>query len=239
MTGKNTIKILLTFLIPLTCTVYGQTKKIHERDTTKKWIVGTDLLWLINKNQLPPINLQVKRVISSKLNLFARVRTGFDYYKRDSTYFFGAPLPGPFIETKKNYLIRIGVEKHKKITPKFIFYYGLDLALEKRRTDYEKTKNTFIADQWEFVLFVGTDQLASYSMVPFTGLRYKLNRSINFSFESSLQAGVVRYKSEYSAYTFPVPQNYDDLMPEQYGDSKITFLKIIPIQFLSIEITIN
>ncbi len=224
----------LAFVVLFAGTSYGQAVK---KDTSaSKWVVGVDLLWLINKNQLPPMNFQVKRLLKQTEHgqLYARLRVGFDYKNADSTNFTGAPLPGPYNETWLNYFVRVGVEKQKQLTTKWLYYYGADVGFAAANYDYEKTRLYYPGAI--FFFDKGYQDKYGYSLIGLAGIRYKLNDWVDLSLESSIAFSIVKHVNYNTNYSFPIPSISDNV---DRSTSNQTINQFIPIQFLNINLKLK
>lgn len=184
MTGKNTTKFILASLILLSFTTYGQTKnKKQEKDTTKYWEVGTDLLWLINKNQLPPINIQIKKHL--KENSALRFRVGLKYNTNDSSY-NSLGWPGPPYESRNfTGFIRAGWETESKLKGKLSFYKGIDLGFWYERDILNWTRYWVEVDT--YIRYNDSRNTFTYEILPFLGFKYYFSDAISISLESSIR----------------------------------------------------
>lgn len=145
MTQKHTTIAILTFMTICSTIAYGQTDKENkERDTTYQWEIGLDLLWLIDKNQVPSTSIFSRyNWVNKKGNGRAiRLRLGFPSYSKDSTEMFN---PDWSIDTKNiGIYVRPGFEWQKEIISKLSLFYGIDASV---------TYNHFLDEQWVYSSF--------------------------------------------------------------------------------------
>jgi hypothetical protein len=186
MTEKKTTKLLLTFLILVTCTSYGQTKKkTNEKDTIKHWEVGLDLLWLINKNQVPSTSLfgRYNYVDKKGNNKAIRLRLGFPSSIKDSTGMFN---PDWHINTKDiGIYVRPGFEWQKEITTKQRLFYGIDVStsysyfLEEQWVTNPFDPSAIVYHKWE-------DKNWIFGTHLFLGFKYFVTKAISISTETTI-----------------------------------------------------
>ncbi len=177
---KNTNKIILALAILSTFTTYGQTKKKqNERDTTKQWEIGLDLLWLIDKNHVPPTTLFVRyNFVNDKNEKRAwRFRLGVDYSTYDS-----AQLPNPRdneIDIVAPYM-RLGYEWQKEINQKSSYFFGVDFS-----AFYSQYKAKIVIYPGPNLL-QATDKTWEFGAIPFIGFKYRPTKWLAISTEISL-----------------------------------------------------
>lgn len=173
--------LILTFSL-LTFSTYGQTeKKKSERDTTRQWEFGLDLLWLIDKNQVPPTSIFARYNFIDIHNRHKawRLRIGVNNNYYDSAQTNGT-LPHDI--NINSVLIRPGFEWQMKPSLKYTFFYGGDLNLFYRQ---EKFKN-IITIVPEPLQYDGTFKTWELGLVGFIGFKYSPNKWLSVSAESSL-----------------------------------------------------
>jgi hypothetical protein len=199
MTKKNAVKIILALLILFTTSAYGQTKKKKaERDTTKQWEIGLDLLWLIDKNQVPSTSLFARYNFVNYNNKKRawRFRLGVDNSTYDSSQ-INDPRDNE-IDIISPYL-RTGYEWQKEISDKASFFYGVDMS-----TLYSQYKS-------KIVLYPGpnlyqvTDKTWEFGVIPFLGFKYRPAKWLAVSTESSLNFiyRIRREKDKVTDINFP------------------------------------
>jgi hypothetical protein len=226
MTRLYTNSFLLA-LILLTFTTYGQTKnKKTERDTTKQWEIGLDLLWLIDKNQIPATNIQIKKYI--KQNLTLRSRVGIQYDQGDSTQ---STFPGPPNTNNSVALfLRSGFEYQQMITDKITFYYGIDFGIWYENNTTHTT--LYIPDFLSYGRYEKTHKMWQLELLPFVGIRYDITKNLNISIESSLN--IFYQNSKYSSTGTSLP-NYPDFLvfPSEQESNKFG-VKLLPFQYINL-----
>jgi hypothetical protein len=199
MTRHLICSFILAFFFLSTVTVYGQTrKKQNERDTTKQWEIGLDLLWLIDKNQVPSTSLFARYnfINKNKQNRAWRFRLGVDNSTYDSAQ-INDPRDNE-IDIISPY-IRVGYEWQKEISDKTSFFYGVDIS-----TLYSQYKS-------KIVLYPGpnlyqvTDKTWEFGVIPFLGFKYRPAKWLAVSTESSLNFiyRIRREKDKVTDINFP------------------------------------
>jgi hypothetical protein len=166
-----------------------------------KWEIGTDLLWLIDKNTLPKYSLLVRR----KIGQYGAIRLRGGYLKNSTDLAF----------RQNNYntasLIRIGYEYQKVLSTredntKSLVYGGLDYFWRYENNDYDiyDLANNGV----NLALTINTKDIThERGGAAFVGFKYFVTTYMSFSVESSFQASHVKYSqqerglsSRYSAY---------------------------------------
>ncbi len=198
MTYKKTTLLLLTWLL------IGSNLAAQTTDTDKpKWEIGTDLLWLINKNTLPEYSLLVRRQIGEKGALRSRIGIATSEANRSI----------PRLWDKGNYMIRIGYERHKQLEKNLIAYYGLDLHYSYSKKILESPVfnnwltplylNEFLGAQGNYL----TSATRAIGLIGVVGFRYKLSNYLSVSAESNLNVYGGRQSLDvpfpfYKSYTY-------------------------------------
>lgn len=177
----NLIVILALFTL-FSFSVYGQTKVVqNERDTSRQWEIGLDMLWLIDKNSLPPTSLFARYNFIKKNNKSAawRLRVGVDVSHYDSSQIRNlAP------HDIKNTLIFIQPGYEWQIIKKrYVFFYGLDAKAGYSKHDFD---NTVLMQGGVWTRFYGEDKTFEYGLSPFFGFKYNFNNWLSISAESSI-----------------------------------------------------
>jgi len=192
-------KLLLIFSLLWTFTASGQVKKTSsEKDTTKQWEIGTDLLWLIDKNQVPPTSLFVRyNFVNIKNQKRAwRFRLGVDNSIYDSAQ---------IVDTRDNEIdiispyVRVGYEWQREINKKVSYFYGFDASI--LYSQY-KAKIVYYAP---IRLLQETDRTWEFGAIPFIGFKYRPVNWLAVSTESSFNLiyRVRRQKSKFTDINFP------------------------------------
>ncbi len=229
MKRKNVTKLILTLLILSSFTTYGQAKKKNERDTTKQWEIGLDLLWLINKNQVPSTSLFTRYNFVNKENQKRawRFRLGVDNSAYDSAQ---------ITETRDNEIdiiapyIRMGYEWQKDVSERVSFFYGVDVS--GLYSQYKAKIIYYVPIR----LLQETDKTWEFGIIPFIGFKYKPVNWLSISTESSFNFiyRVRRQKSKFTDLDFP-----ND--PGSNGKIDINELKMsfLPITVINLSFYLN
>ncbi len=174
--------IISLFLSLLSFATFGQTKETQiERDTTGQWEIGLDLLWLIDKNTLPPTSLFARYNFVKKNNKPAawRLRFGVDISHYDSSQISNA---APHDIKNTLVFIQPGYE-WQVIKKRYVFFYGLDAKAGYSKYDFD---NIVLTTDGEWTQFYGTDKTFEYGLSPFLGFKYNFNNWLSISAESSI-----------------------------------------------------
>lgn len=135
MTKRITLALTFTFIVLSVITTCGQAKEKKLNDSTNHWEIGLDLLWLINKNQLPATSIfgRYNFVNNNNQKRAWRFRLGINNKTYDSAQ-INDPRNNEF-KTIAPY-VRVGYEWQKAINEKVTYFYGADLTTSY---SYKKT----------------------------------------------------------------------------------------------------
>lgn len=188
---RDTIRVgWLLFFYFFSHSLLAQQASVVDAVSQPKWEVGTDLLWLIDKNTLPKYALLVRRQIGQ--HGAVRLRGG---YLKNSNYL-------AFREFNSNTasLIRIGYEYQKPLSTlkgstKSMLYGGVDYFWRYENNRYG------IYDVQTPAPTVGTglgtnDITHERGGAAFIGFKYFVTTYLSFSVESSFQISHVDYSQE-------------------------------------------
>jgi hypothetical protein len=175
--------LVLTFLLALHWQAQAQLSTTDGSLTfpRMRWDVGTDLLWLINKNTLPATLVFVRYNVQPKNHLpgAIRLRLGLDWSTSDSAKFVGV----------------YHSDRVKKFTP--FLRVGYEWQVQKGRHQF------FYGADWHFAYsgyrFEGTILDPNYGEIPsyyitkswetgpvgFAGIKFFLSSHLTFSMETS------------------------------------------------------
>ena len=181
-----------------------------------KWEVATDLLWLINKNNIPASSIFVRRHFVTKKgkNVALRMRLGWDFdYDKKTSYDFDRrvnpqTLTNIVDETKKYVISPFVVLGYQKsiLYAKYEIFYGADVML-KYWTGEEKTISELspILNPPGSLIDLRTtiNKGASVGFQPIIGLKYYLSERFSLSSEATL--GVNFSKDNYIITTVEYP----------------------------------
>lgn len=181
--------LLLTCVSICLLGLFAKKEARGQADTTKfyRWEVGTDLLWLIDKNTLPPTTLFLK--INNKWKHMQgafRFRVGYDYEDKDTLM----KSPNSDRVVNSTFQSYFGYEVHKRLNPKLNLYCAIDFY-------YSVTKKEEI---WEWInpydhvqmKSIRNTNIETYGLTPVFGAGYDIAKNINISIETS---GYFNYKS--------------------------------------------
>ena len=116
------MRIVFVCLFALLTPLFGLHGQVLPKEKTLKWEVGTDLLWLVNKNILPRYSLMLRRNIGKYGAI--RVRGGGDSYSSATTSYDG--------QDSKAYQVRAGYEYRTFLRDKRAYLLGVLAELCQR-----------------------------------------------------------------------------------------------------------
>ncbi|MEQ8240912.1 MAG: hypothetical protein RIA69_16975 [Cyclobacteriaceae bacterium] len=189
----------------------------------KSWEVGTDLLWLIDKNTLPANNLLVRRNYTTEYSVRHawRLRMGVNLSRRDSLTIFD------FLnELNTTYLmIRMGHEWQFPVEDKALLYFGGDLQFAYTKID-EKRLNASITSYF----FDIQDRIYEPGLSIVLGARYFIKpwMSVNLESEIGLRYRIRRYDEVDSPLDFPGSGGFS------FVDSETFLLNLSPIHSMNL-----
>lgn len=224
-------KITLLLIIIVTVSVFTAKAQSSLPDTAyysrQKWEIGTDLLWLINKNTIPASNIFIRRNVTygeNKLGAF-RLRLGFNYNSKDfaEVNTIGQEFPDYTID----YTVysRVGYERQKPMG-KFQLFYGADVQMQYVRHKDEKTK--YIGTQPD--AYPETTLIRQNTFEPgligFIGIKYFL--SPHFAVSSEINTGLYFQHFKYYLITYDNNLGYDpdDITSFGYSQYRINSWKV-------------
>jgi len=222
--------LLLILLGLVICNVTAQKKK--RNDTIKSWEVGSDLLWLIDKNQQPGQSIFVRtNFVTEKNKLRAwRLRFGLNMSYRDSTN-IGDPLDNELNDIF--ILARVGYEWQFKVEENALLYYGVDLGFSYSRI-YEKRILTLLPPPG--VLYQDTFTTYTPEVIGFIGCRYNPRPWVSLSLEASMQVAYRIRRNPFKATNLNFPDDEGDHGLRNAEELKIN---LVPITYLNISFHIN
>jgi hypothetical protein len=191
-------KVLSVLIIILLPTIAISQVKHSGKDTLKSWEIGLDLLWLIDKNQLPSTTLFARYNFSNgkEEKRAWRFRLGIDNSTYDSTQ-INDPRDNE-IDIISPY-VRVGYEWQKAISEKASYFYGVDVS-----TLYSQYKSKIVIYPGPNLLQV-TDKTWEFGVIPFIGFKYLPIKWFAISAESSLNVAyrIRREKDKVTDIDFP------------------------------------
>ena len=207
---KNSLVIALVLLSII---AFGQAnEKKSQSDSTNQWEIGLDLLWLIDKNQVPAKSIFIRRnfVDAAGKHKAWRLRIGVDNSYYDSTQTDGI-LPHDI--DVNSILIRPGFEWQKKLSSKYTFFYGSDVHLFYWQEKFKKIY-TIVPEP---MLFTGTYKTWEVGLVGFLGFKYFPNKWFSISSESSLNLiyRLRRDESNTGSAAYPASSGHSNLSVDE------------------------
>lgn len=155
---------------------------MQQEDTLVRytWEIGTDLLWLIDKNILPATNIFIRKNLVTKNDRLTalRLRFGLDLNKMDSSQIWNN---NPVERFHISPFMRIGHEWQAQVD-RFQLFYGVDLHL-LYSYNFERFEHTNRGTG-------GTGRINLFQVGPvgFIGIKYFLNSYLSLSMEGGYQA---------------------------------------------------
>jgi hypothetical protein len=149
----------------------AQAQDKHDSLTRYKWEIGTDLLWLIDKNTLPPTSIFVRRHTEKGA---WRLRVGYNYQNNERRLFDTLDL---YQTEQHEVLFRMGYEQ-KRNQKKFQLFYGTDIHLGyvyQKQDDYYDTDTNPGIDSRTF----GNRKTLGIGLVTFIGLKYHIHPQVS------------------------------------------------------------
>lgn len=233
MTKKIGIGLTLAFIISFAITTRGQENKKKLKDSTRHWEVGLDLLWLINKNQVPATSIFFRYNFQDKQQRHKawRVRLGFDTNNLDSVQIAGKDIK---IDKISPYL-RSGFEWQKVISSHFGYFYGTDISVNYTYTKDSRLYNIFPSN--DRVLSESKDKSWLFGAHGFFGIMYRPIKWFSISSETSIN---FIYQIREFRLTSVDPANPQIAYSGTSGfDSNSVRTSINPISVLNICFTLN
>lgn len=182
--------------------VKAQQTPISDIVIQPKWEVGTDLLWLIDKNTLPKYSLLIRRQIGQ--HGAVRFRGG---YLKNSTQ--------PHLLSENNQdeatLIRVGYEYQKKLSiksgpTKSLVYTGIDVFFRYQFNSFLIQNTTLNPGQ---ITNIRVNEVTrDRGGTCFIGFKYFMTSYLSLSAESSFQLSSLYFSQAGSAAGFSSEINY-------------------------------
>ncbi len=194
--------LLLVLLVALCVSpAYAQTQQteasLSEPYSPYKWEIGTDLLWLINKNQLPAQSVfaRYNYQTAAGKSRGVRLRLGLDYMRLDSS---GTGNSFRNRSSTIRPLVRIGYEFQQPYDRQFI-YYGADLHLSYYNNNFSRLM------QMDQIKDTGRDETMEIGPALFVGYKFFVTKRLSISTEISAQAIYKkrRFQADYLSVLHP------------------------------------
>ncbi len=230
---KTTITMLLLLAI---CAAQAQKKKTADQIERKRFEIGTDLLPLIGKNNLPGYAMQFKlHNMSDKFKGAWRLKLGVNLKTDTITDIYGSTneVYDEFYERNNVYYSSIGYEIQKQEN-NFRFFFGADLFFGYEEYYRNGFLDYSIIDSKTYSLY-GDDKIITQKIgiLPFFGGDYFINSNLSISIESSIN--ILTTKSKLRDDTF-----YIELPREDNGANFKTTRsftgKLLPISIINLNI---
>ena len=219
----------LSLLFCITASAQNQKSEKEIVIPQESWEVGTDLLWLIDKNQLPASNLFLRRNYTTDKGARRawRLRLGVDVSSRDSVN-INDPIDNELNETYL--LLRFGHEWQYMVDEKALLYFGSDIQFSYDR-HYEKRILSLIDPPPFGSLLQDTRTIYTPGFIGFAGARYHPMPWIALSLEANLEVlyRIKRNPSKVTPVPFPDEEDFN-----VFEDSETATLKISPLSTLTI-----
>lgn len=201
---------LLLILLMIPVFSYGQSN-----NSTKKWELGMDLLWLIDKQRQPAKTLFLRVNQLDKKKAW-RFRVGVD-----GTTIESSPNATPGDDDYKNFspFLAIGHEWQKEIADKTTFYYGFDIGSRFTKTSWNipftdgYRSSQIEAEEWYLLTS------------PLIGFKYQVLDWLYISLESSLRYSYST-RTQVSKVVSNTPPN--DLLSQHEDYRKVSDLSFLP-----------
>jgi hypothetical protein len=145
-----------------------------------KWEVGTDMLWLINKNQLPAQSVfaRYNYQTAAGKSRGVRLRLGLDYMRLDSLQLRDRD---PAADKAIQPFVRAGYE-FQQTTGRRVLFYGADLHFSYSRLSFNR-----VISHTE-TMWIWYDRTIEAGPVLFIGYKYFITPYLSLSTELSAQA---------------------------------------------------
>ncbi len=185
------MKNKILFLIVFTAIFFHSHGVLSQELKFKKWEVGTDLLWLLDKDKSKPITFFARRLrTKQKTKGFGYRKFGYRIWLGFSLRKYNNNRTSQPLNTNsrkyidKSYLIhnRLGyqwITKKNKVN----IIYGIDLM---NWYSYSQSIRVAPSSSPQFHNYVNFDKLFRVGLSPFAGLAYHITSKIKISAESNV-----------------------------------------------------
>lgn len=189
---KNKPKKIIPLLLLLLS--FAAHSGLAQSENPPKWEIGTDLLFLFDKNQLPDYSLFATRKLGDK-GYALRSRVGFDM-----TFVYPRTVSdSPFYSNgqRYNYLAMAGLEKEfSKLNPTkgTKVYWAVDFAFSQ---SIQNNQAKAFQQGLDTVFVVQKSRDNIYAIAGSIGVKQTITPSISIRLESSLSFNLASHRSEY------------------------------------------
>ncbi|WP_028663794.1 hypothetical protein [Runella zeae] len=211
--SKKTALTIFIFLFTISL-------RAQESKDSTKWEIGTDLLWLIDKNSLPKYSMFAKRTL--KKNGALRLRVGTDIKTDPRNIGLG-------IE-KASYIIRIGYEKQKKLSDKASVFWGIDAHFRKENVE------AYVIPLPQGKPFYYPDYSWQLGGAAILGFRYFINKNFSFSTEASLNSYYREFSSNNYSGGFLIVINDNYTRSPDFAFISKTYIKSLVVEIAPLQV---
>jgi hypothetical protein len=229
MAYKIPIMLILALIFNGFSELHGQdTLANNDKDTTMlHWEIGLDLLWLIDKHEIPPTSLFLRyNFYDKKGNAKAlRFRIGLHLQSYDSINLGDAR---PSIANVTHPYLRLGYEWQQKINNEFWFFYGFDLSAQYYHIKSKRL--IYFTDIGPRLLQV-TDKTWQFGIFPLVGFKYHPTKWFSISLESTVNFSYRMRSYFHKTTTLEFPDRLGGHWGIDANDFKTTIQPISVINF--------
>ncbi len=227
-------KILIAIVLFQTFIANAQTSsEPHNKDTISTWEIGIDLLWLIDKNQVPATSIFGRYSYNYKSNKSNAIRFRLGLNNRPKYDSIQIDEPRPSTRITGNTYIQFGYEWQNQISSGTTVFWGADLYVNYLREEFE---TLIYPSNVSIALLQGYYKTWNVGAMGFIGIKYSPKNWIAFSLESSIRVNyrARRDKSKVTDVDFPDA----DGSQSSIDINDFTY-EILPITVVNICIMIN
>ena len=181
------------FFFVLMQSAFAQEKQPYTPER-HKWDISTDLLWLINKNNLPATSILVRKNMEYKnhLNGAIRLRVGLSFNNSEQINNNPSVFPPDSLLARKSKVLstvfRLGYEWQLQKS-RYQFYYGGDIQF-----NYRHERGTSVS------YTSGNVNVYNGGGIAFIGCKYFIDSHVSFSAEASYSVLYTYYDSPISVF---------------------------------------
>jgi len=209
---KKTLFLLLFFNLAFfsySQTSYKSGRTAHDKDSLARYRfeVGTDLLWLIDKNSLPGYCLQLKINTNSKKHPGAfRFKVGMDLKTKDSSWISSSDEYYRTID--ESFFLCPGYQRNYTLG-RVKLYWGADLHFLYGRKFLDMYSHRDTMNNTFFKSFLLNERTTmQYGVVGVAGITYQLVSRVSVSIESNISLIFNKRKYKYYYYYKEFPNDY-------------------------------
>lgn len=163
-------RFLISIILLQSVIVKAQTSsEITKKGAINTWEIGTDLLWIIDKNQVPATSLFGRYNLTNKKNkqMAWRLRLGVNTSRKDSSQ-----IADPQNNEKHIFApyLRLGVEWQNKTSTNSSVFYGIDASISYFQ---EKIKTIVTTVPPPGRLYQEKNKTLETGLIGFIGFKYE------------------------------------------------------------------